>query len=368
MRRFLPIFLAGLLMLAWPCLAWAYDDTDDLSAAEMAAVDELSSLGIMEGYPDGTFRPQAPVSRAELAKIICVYAGQPELTEGDTTFNDVTAAAWYYGWVSRAAAEGWVNGYPDGSYLPQAGVTQQEAAAVLLRAADIDTALFTWPDDYIQTAQELGILKGFNFVGTIKASRLTICLMIYNLLEAEEEAAPAKAKPLADGIHVGVVKAALERELTLWHTDEPLPLTSGMRRLPKENTIIYYTVEDGVVENWTLLLDAATDSITPTTALKRRVVENGPYSWVATRTGNMVESPVDLKAAKPLVRFISYRNIAVGPNSLDDRNYWLGDECQIYEFTEGKLAPGSRESIEVGRAVTMLVNDEEEVLFLICWQ
>ena len=363
MRRFLPIFLAGLLMLAWPCMAWAYDDTGDLSAAEMAAVDKLSSLGIMEGYPDGTFRPQEPVSRAELAKIVCVNAGLSELTEGNSSFSDVSVAAWYYGWVSRAAEQGWVKGYPDGGYLPQASVTQQEAVAVLLRAADIDTALFDWPADYIQTAQELGMLKGFSFSGSLKASRLHICLMIYNLLEVT----PAIAGGLTDGMHVGVVKAAEEREFALWNVNKLLPLTSGVRRLPKENTLIYYTVGGGAVENWTLLLDAANGSIAPTTALKRRVVNNGPYTWVATRTGNKTETPVDLNAAKPLVRFISYRNIAVGPNSLDNRNYWLGDECQIYEAAEGKLSPGSRESIEVGQAVTLLVNDEDEALFLICW-
>ena len=368
MKRITVMMLTGLLLLACAGVAWAFTDTVDLSEAEMAAVEALNGLGVLEGYPDGSFRPHAPVSRAELAKIICVFDGKSELSGAKAVFTDVAGAAWYDGWVNRAVDEGWVNGYPDGSYRPQESVTQQEAAAVLLRMLYIDVADFAWPDDYIKTAQDLDMFAGFSFTGTAKASRLTICRMIYNLLEEEDEKEPITAAGLADGLHIGMVQSVVDRAFTLWHMEGSLPLSSSVRRLPRENTLIYFTIQDGEVGSWTLLLDAANDAISATTELKRRVVENGPYSWVATRTGLKVEKPVNLNAAKPLVRFHSYRNIAVGPNSQDNRNYWLGDDCQIYEVLEGKISPGSRDSIEIGKAVTLLVNDEDEALFLICWE
>ena len=384
MKRALLISLVGLLILLCANTAAAYNDTAGLSAAELAAVEALSDLGVIEGYPDDSFRPHQPVSRAELAKIICVYAGQSELTEENTAFTDVVGGAWYYGWVNRAAKKGWAAGYPDGSYLPQESVTQQEAAAMLLRALDADTEGFAWPEDYIQAARETGMVAGFNFAGAAKASRLIICRMIYNLLDAqaetkedteeksdeksEEDTENTDAKELADGLYIGVVQTAAEREFMLWYPDKPLILSPGIRRLPQENTLIYYIIKDNVVESWSLLLNAAQGSISPSTALKRSVVKDGPYTWVATRTGNTVEAPVDLNAAKPLVRYHSYRNIAVGPNSLENRNYWLGDDCQIYEAREGQLSPGNRDSIELGQAVTLLVNNEDEVIVLLCWK
>ncbi|MCL1816905.1 MAG: S-layer homology domain-containing protein [Clostridiales bacterium] len=372
MKRVVSMLLAGLLSLTIIGTAKAFadfTDTGDLNAAQTAAVEKLSRLNVITGYPDGSFRPAADVTRAELAKIICIYAAQTELTEAKNfAFDDVLPGAWYYGWVNRAVECGYVNGYPDGSYLPQNSVTQQEAAAMLLKTENVDTFGFAWPDDFIQAASDLGMLRGFSFSGAAKASRLQICMMINNIITAEDVNAVPPVVNLTDGLHIGMVKSASERDFTLWHTEEPLQLDSTIRRAPKENTMIYFAIKDGTVESWTLLLDTANGSITPTTALKYRAVKNGPYSWVATRTGNTVTAPVDLNAAQPLVRYVSYRNIAVGPNSLDNRNYWLDDECQIYEVVSGRIMPGNRASIEVEQIVTLLVNDEDEVLFLICWK
>ena len=376
MKRILfVIIIAGLLILAnMTGAAWAFTDTGNLSVTEAAAVEKLSAMGVIAGYPDGSFRPYSPVSRAELAKIICIYAKQDELKTPVTIFSDVPEQAWYYGWVNRASAAGWVNGYMDGSYRPQESVTQQEAIAMLLRALDIDTSSFAWPDGYIQAALGMNMFAGFDFVGQAKANRLKVCQMIYNLLklelvaEEEKEEKEEKDSILADGLYIGVVKTVAEQKFTLWHMDVSLLLSPSIRRTPKENTLIYFTVKDKEVESWSLLLDVEQGSILSTSALKGKLVKNGPYAWAATRTGLMVEAPAELNSAKPLVRYVSYRNITVGPSSLENRNYWMGDDCQIYEVQEGKINPGSRENIELGKAVTLLVNSEEEVLVLLYWK
>lgn len=71
--------------------------------------------GIANGYLDGTFRPEQPVSRAELVKLIASYF----TVEGGTSpFPDVPAGHWAAEVVSFAAEEGWVSGYPDGTFRP----------------------------------------------------------------------------------------------------------------------------------------------------------------------------------------------------------------------------------------------------------
>ena len=89
--------------------------------------------GIASGYPDGTFRPEQPVSRAELVKLIAAYF---EVTGGTAAFPDVAASYWASDVISFAAQQGWVSGYPDGTFRPDAPVGRAEAVKILNHALD----------------------------------------------------------------------------------------------------------------------------------------------------------------------------------------------------------------------------------------
>ena len=89
--------------------------------------------GWITGYTDGTFRPEQPVSRAELVKLIASYF----TVEGGTSpFPDVPDGHWAAEVVSFAAEEGWVSGYPDGTFRPDAPVSRAEAVKILNHALD----------------------------------------------------------------------------------------------------------------------------------------------------------------------------------------------------------------------------------------
>ncbi len=89
--------------------------------------------GVICGYPDGTFRPEAPVSRAELVKMLCAYFDLSE-ESGTSGFADVPDGHWAAGPVSFAVASGWVSGYPDGTFQPERPVSRAEAVKLLNRA------------------------------------------------------------------------------------------------------------------------------------------------------------------------------------------------------------------------------------------
>ena len=89
--------------------------------------------GIASGYLDGTFRPEQPVSRAELVKLIAAYF---EVTGGTASFPDVAAGYWASDVISFAAQQGWVSGYPDGTFRPDAPVGRAEAVKILNHALD----------------------------------------------------------------------------------------------------------------------------------------------------------------------------------------------------------------------------------------
>lgn len=93
------------------------------------AVNTLSSLGMLGGYPDGTFRPDAPITRAEFAAIALAFAYDP--ASASCSYTDVSTSAWYYTYVAQATSYGWIGGYPDGSFRPNNSITRAEVAVIV---------------------------------------------------------------------------------------------------------------------------------------------------------------------------------------------------------------------------------------------
>ena len=104
----------------------------DVTSAHWAAnyIGYMEQFGIVRGYSDGTFRPNAPITRAEFAAICCRFE---QLTDGAATFTDVPASHWAAKSISYAAKRGWVTGYADGTFKPGNNITRAEVAAVTCR-------------------------------------------------------------------------------------------------------------------------------------------------------------------------------------------------------------------------------------------
>lgn len=91
----------------------------------------LEQKGIVEGDPDGHFRPEDPISRAEFA---AMAVRMQELTESEVDrFSDVSETHWAYGYIGRAAERGWINGYGDGTFRPEDDITRAEATSLIHR-------------------------------------------------------------------------------------------------------------------------------------------------------------------------------------------------------------------------------------------
>lgn len=90
----------------------------------------MQQFGIITGYSDGSFRPDAPVTRAEFAAIASRFE---KLTEGSKSFTDVPDTYWAARYINFAATRGWVTGYSDGTFKPEHSITRAEVAAVTCR-------------------------------------------------------------------------------------------------------------------------------------------------------------------------------------------------------------------------------------------
>ena len=96
------------------------------------AVSTLSRMGVIGGYADGTFRPDAPISRAEFAKIAVSFTQN----NGSATYNyftDVKTTDWFAPYVTAAKDAGLIEGYSDGSFKPESKITRAEACAIVNR-------------------------------------------------------------------------------------------------------------------------------------------------------------------------------------------------------------------------------------------
>ena len=128
------------------------------------AVSTMSAAGIITGYPDGTFRPNAPITRAEFAAIVARFSDQSAEYLG--TFSDVSYTHWASGSIALAAKFGWVTGYEDNTFKPDQSITRAEAMTItnriLERAVEEDHMLpdmVTWTDNrpdawYYEVVQE----------------------------------------------------------------------------------------------------------------------------------------------------------------------------------------------------------------------
>ena len=90
----------------------------------------MQQFGIITGYSDGSFRPDAPVTRAEFAAIASRFE---KLTEGSKSFTDVPDTYWAARYINFAATRGWVTGYSDGTFKPENTITRAEVAAATCR-------------------------------------------------------------------------------------------------------------------------------------------------------------------------------------------------------------------------------------------
>ena len=129
----------------------AYSDVSD-TAWYAAAVSTLSKMGVISGYPDGTFRPNAPITRAEFAAMVARF--DETAKSADTPFTDISGH-WAENAIGKAYGNGWVEGSSKTVFCPESNLTRAETATLLNRVlhrlpekeSDLLANQIVWPDN-----------------------------------------------------------------------------------------------------------------------------------------------------------------------------------------------------------------------------
>ncbi len=151
------------------------------------AVAALADMGVITGDGNGNFNPDATITRAEVAAIMCRLMGAENEADaaGDPGFDDVPDGHWAAGYVKTATRLGVINGDGTGNFRPGDPVTYEQVVKMLVSAWDYEDWAQEeggWPDGYIAVAEELGFLKNISFAGTDHAPRWAVAVLTYNTL------------------------------------------------------------------------------------------------------------------------------------------------------------------------------------------
>lgn len=173
-------FLLGITALA---ASQFPDVAADAEYAEAAAY--LSENGIMEGDTSGNFNPDKYVTRAQMAAIICRMLGEEETSKGSTGFSDVPASYWASGYIIKATELGAINGYQDGTFKPDNTVTYEQAIAMIVRAMNLEehaVAMGGYPDGYVKVAIENGYTSRVSAQKGEQLNRGEIAILVKNAI------------------------------------------------------------------------------------------------------------------------------------------------------------------------------------------
>ncbi len=182
MKKFC-IILFALLMLSSVANAATFEDTENLDCEY--AIERLHYLGIVNGTGENKFSPEKTVTRAELSKMV---ADISNITTGvnDNKFSDIDNH-WAKGYILKVANNGKINGYPDGTFKPDNDVSYSEAIAIILRCmgySDLESNTSDkWYDGYIAKMKEINLDDGLgDFSSEEPANRGDIAILVWNMI------------------------------------------------------------------------------------------------------------------------------------------------------------------------------------------
>lgn len=201
--KYLYISSIIITLLSIPMNAYAFSDVNT-SHPNYIAITTLNSQGVIQGYGDNTFKPDQPVNRVEALKIIMKGSNisVPE-TCNSSSFPDISIGDWYCPYIEKAKSMGILSGYPDGTFKPSNTLNKVENLKILLNANGFESTNVTviaspyadvskseWYAPYVEFAKDTNLVDDSeNFYPSGGMTRGTLVEAMYRLQSVDIEAA-----------------------------------------------------------------------------------------------------------------------------------------------------------------------------------
>lgn len=240
MRKILSFVLVLSLVLGSFSMAFAATPATGLSditgIANEEAIQVNADLGIITGFPDGTFLPEKSVTRAEFAAMITRALAVPESALAgytSTTFKDTAGYGWAVPYLAFAQSKGIMIGDGQGNAMPGRTINVNEAMTMVLRAIGYVNhsaeLVGTWPSNYVTVAQNVGLYD--DVAATLTVDRANAAQIIYNALTVQ------KVSVNADGETTYLTTGTAKDDATLLNTGLGATMTKAVVN-PADNSLI----------------------------------------------------------------------------------------------------------------------------------
>lgn len=188
MKKIIGLLLSACMVFSMSTGVMAYSDVKESDyASEAIAV--LSNLGVINGFEDGTVKPNQLITRAEAATLVVNalnMKAEAENAKGFSSFNDVnTQANWAAGYINVGVAQGFISGMGDGTFAPNNNVTYAQMCSMLTSVTgygDYAAANGGWPNGYTNIAAQIGLNEKVAANTDTELTRAQVFQMVYNAL------------------------------------------------------------------------------------------------------------------------------------------------------------------------------------------
>ncbi|MDO5396711.1 MAG: S-layer homology domain-containing protein [bacterium] len=175
----------AVLLTALSAFAEGYSDTENDNSLTVS-VNALSRLGIINGYEDGSFRPQNQLTREEVCAMLSRMIPQGQSSVITIDFGDVDKKSWSYGAITKAAALSIIDGYEDNTFKPYNNISYQEYIKMIMSMAGYRAYAEDnggYPDGYIKAAAENKVTDGIEFDFEDDITRRDAAVMLDRILD-----------------------------------------------------------------------------------------------------------------------------------------------------------------------------------------
>ena len=306
MKKRLLSLLLVLVMTFGVCIpVMAADDSEILGV--------LAALGVMNGDENGNLNLSDSVTRAQFAKMVVAasaYGDKGGESSGVSPFSDVKYNHWAAGYVATARDAAWLNGYLDGTFKPDKTVTLSEAVTVLeklLGYADSDFRGI-WPAGQMSLARSLNLNSGVSAAENTGLTRLECAKLVYNTLNAKTKLGTIYAQSLGYGLDTGgkldylslmndVMEGPIVVTDSLWQTFIGFSPLHVYRNSADANVddiqkydLVYYSQKMSSVWAWNNPKTGTIDSILPNTSNPTSIVVSGVTYVLGTSSASFAVS------------------------------------------------------------------------------
>ena len=181
--------IVAAVLLVFGIHANAFNDLQDVDSVKVNSIDRLTELDLIHGYPDGSFMPNNIVTRAEMTHILAkiLFAGDSaDNIYVYATYPDVPHDHWAFASIEQMSKLFMINGYEDGTFKPNNGVTYGEAIKIIVNMLNYEHEAEEnggYPNGYIAVAESIGLTKNLDYEPDKSATRADIAVMVNNSLD-----------------------------------------------------------------------------------------------------------------------------------------------------------------------------------------